>query len=121
MSNFISYADFYDANGKPYVDTALMLFVRNFIANQLIEKYGHCMTRIQSLFDYLESLPDTTIAIVSHGFFLKVIESYCKNPHIAKDPTSLLSCFSGEKQTYGFCDGFIATMRNKEIAYERNI
>lgn len=121
MSDFISQTDFYDAQGKPRVDRARKLFIEAFGNDRLGECYVDCIQRIESLLYYLESLPNSTIAVVGHGFFLKVVEIYLKRPQIKNDRKILLECFPVEKPAYEFCEGFVVKINRHEKTIERGI
>jgi hypothetical protein len=113
MNQFITKADFFDGE-KANVDRARKAFVRALIHDQLGEPYLVLMNRIKKLFAILEEA-DSDCVCVTHGFLLKVIESFLHDPSIVTNPERLLKFFSGEKETFHFNEGFRYTPGKKGI------
>lgn len=105
MEDFITKEAFF-SGGKPQVDLARKLFVQALIQNQLRESYTSVLSRIQELQLFLVMSRRSEVVCISHGFLLKVIEAYFRDPRIVVDPRLLLQYFDGTEQTYAFGKGF---------------
>ncbi len=123
MQQVIDEELFYDSTGKPDIMRARQSFVDSFIHNTLEEPYREVIGRIEKLLDQLKQEQYSTIMLISHGFFLKVIESYIRDKGIVDDPIQLKFYFTGETETFHFCEGFIAEQQNRHVrilSYVRN-
>lgn len=121
MSNFISEQDFYGLDNKPQTDKARKAFVSALVGNHLEEGYNNLFKRIKILIKYISKEDFESVTIITHGFLLKIIEAYLRDPEVAKNPVRLLSYFSGESQTFSFCEGFVATQSQFSIRFKRYI
>lgn len=105
MPEIISEADFYDKTGKPNVDRARREFVQALIADELTESFGSVLERVENVLDRVYKMKEQKITLVSHGFFMKIFESYIMDPSIKDEPQRLLQYFDGSKETFRFGDG----------------
>ena len=102
MDEFISEDDFFDTNGKPNVTKARKAFVKTLINDDLTEKFGSVIERIESLIKKVIDTDAEIIVMVSHGFFMKIFEAYVIDPSIKYEPNRLLKYFSGASETFAF-------------------
>lgn len=107
MDDFISKKSFYSKNGKPDVDKARRNFVSALIRNKLQEKYNSVINRIEKIFEIIRNTDEKYVVLISHGFFMKIIEAYIKDAEIKNSPKKLLKYFSGRHETFHFCEGFV--------------
>jgi broad specificity phosphatase PhoE len=118
MEDFITEEEFYE-NGVANVQKARTAFVHGFIENKLQEKYVDVISRIEILLSILYNVPEDKVVLFSHGFYLKIIEAYIKEPEIKDNPNNLLSYFDGKSETFKFCEGFIITQENDTVTFDR--
>ena len=119
MEDFITQGEFFKA-GIPNVNLARTRFVDALIANQLQEDYSHIFERIDHLLKIIGQDDSQDIAVITHGFILKVIESYAHSSKVKTDPTLIKKYFSGDTEGFKFCEGFIAELsadRLKFVSY----
>lgn len=121
MGNLIKESEFFEQNGKPNVNKARKVFVNNLIGNKLEESYASVISRIDKLMTIIKQNELTCITMFSHGFYLKIIEAYIKNPSIKDDPCKLLQYFNGSNETFRFCEGFKVEINNDNVKFIRYI
>ena len=121
MNNFINEVEFFDADKKPNVQKARTGFVQGLINNRLQESYGQAIRRVEDILKILEQVTDGKVVVVTHGFFLKIIEAYIKDKSIKNNPRRLLKYFDGKKETFKFCEGFVVDYKNKKFVFDRYI
>lgn len=120
MDNFIDRNDFY-INNVPNVTKARKAFVRALIDSELEESYSEVLKRVSSLLELVNARSATTIVLFSHGFFLKIVEAYIRDQEIITKPQKLLRYFTGEVETFKFCEGFVVEENNKSFTFRHYI
>lgn len=116
MEDFISENEFLVDN-KPDVTRARQGFVNAFIQNKTKEKYLHVIKRIENVLSTCCLSGENKIAVISHGFYLKVIEAYIRDKSIKHYPNRLLNYFDGKKETFKFCEGFIIEIKKEKLIF----
>jgi hypothetical protein len=81
-------------------------FVETFLSNGLREKRINIERRIDSLFSQLNSLQDGKHLLISHSFFMKVLQIYLMENSLFKHPEILAKYFDVNEKTYNFGSGF---------------
>lgn len=117
MEDFISKEEFFKDN-TPNVKLARMLFVNALVTNRLQEKYNSVLERIRDALDRCSKTQQTKIVVISHGFFLKVIEAFIRDPKIVRDPSRLIHYFDGTAETFKFCEGFVVEYDGKKFVFK---
>ncbi len=120
MENFVSENEFF-VNNEPDVNSARKNFVSALINNNLNESYKHVIERVEYLMSICINSKEETILFISHGFFLKVIEAYIKNPKIKNIPKLLINYFNGENETFKFCEGFKIDYQDNKFTFKSYI
>lgn len=120
MHEFIEKEDFFK-EGKPNVTKARKAFVRALIKNELKETYASVMRRIEELLFILLPQEQAGCIVISHGFFLKILEAYTLDSSIKKYPNKLLKYFSGDTETFHFGEGFLVDSTNNQYTFNKYI
>lgn len=121
MGDFISQTSFYGTRSKPNVDKARRSFVNALVQDRLQEKYNSVLNRIEKIFEVISSTDKKYIVLISHGFFMKIIEAYIKDPEIKYNPKKLLKYFSGRTETFHFCEGFVLVEEKGVFKFKKYI
>lgn len=121
MGEFISETSFYGTHDKPDVDKARRSFVNALIHDKLQEKYNSVMSRIEKIVKVVSSADEKYIVLISHGFFMKIIEAYIRDPKIKNNPKKLLKYFSGRHETFHFCEGFVVGEQKGDFKFKKYI
>lgn len=112
MSDFIFKNEFFDKKMEPNIDLARSKFVSALINSSLSENFNEVIDRIDKLFSLLKKEDVKIIICISHGFMLKIIESYIKDRRLKDNPKLLLKYFSGKKETFKFNSGFLVNLND---------
>lgn len=121
MENFISEREFFVNKGKPNVKKARKAFVKALIKNELEESYIKVFKRVEALLQVISQDDANKILVFSHGFFMKVVESYIKDKRIKSNPKRLLKYFNGDLETFKFCEGFVLEFTGKGYKFHSYI
>lgn len=93
----------YEQYGSNLVRTR---FVEAFEKDELKEKRKEIKARVEGVLKLLKSVPEEKILLVSHSFFMKVLEVYLLHRDLFEKPQLLKECFNTDKKTYNFGEGF---------------
>ncbi len=85
-------------------------FINCFIEDNLTEKRENIKKRIHSLLSYLETLPDGNYLVISHSFFMKILETYLTHKNLFEKPEILKQTLNYHNKTYNFGEGFSFTL-----------
>ncbi len=120
MGDFITQKVFFDKYNVPNLTRTRVAFVNALIKNKLQESYLEVILRVKKVLEKAIS-SDYDQIFISHGFFLKIIEAYIKDPSIEYIPSNLLKYFDGKKETFHFCEGFNAKISKNTIRFNSYI
>ena len=81
-------------------------FLLAFIADSLDEKREEIKNRVLSLIERLSKLSEGSYLVVSHSFFLKILEVYFKDKSLFDNPEILKDHFDPKKKMFEFGQGF---------------
>ena len=80
-------------------------FVKAFENDELGEKRVEVKTRMERLLRRLKKEPGEVL-LVSHSFFMKILEIYLSHKKLFERPKILREYFNTDKKTYNFGEGF---------------
>lgn len=118
MGDFITQGDFLGKDHIPNVMRARTAFVNALIENKLGESYKNVINRVKKVLKKA-SKSELNQIFISHGFFLKIIEAYIKDPSIEHAPSNLLKYFDGKGETFHFCEGFKVEFDGKKFTFKK--
>lgn len=121
MSDFITERNFFNHKGEPRVRHARKLFVSALISNKLEEKYIDVLQRVKSILNTITDDTSKKITFVTHGFIMKVIEAYIRDPSIQNNPAKLRKYFTGNSETFKFCEGYTVDYKSGQLMFDRYI
>jgi hypothetical protein len=81
-------------------------FIESFIDNALLESRDAIELRIKNIFRILSDLPENNYLLISHSFFMKLLQIYLNNSNLFEQPTILRQEFDCKKKTFDFGKGF---------------
>jgi len=81
-------------------------FAKSFIKDELTEKRSDIRERINKLIEFLRILPEGKYLLISHSFFMKVLQSYIKEKNLFENPQILNKHFNFNKKTFKNGKGF---------------
>lgn len=81
-------------------------FIEAFIEDRLLEKRQKIKQRIGELISFLHNLENGSYLLVSHSFFMKILQSYLMENTLFENPEILTSHFNFKQKTFDFGDGF---------------
>ncbi len=118
MKEIISKKEFFK-NGRPQVDLARKLFVKKLMAGEITESLQSIISRAESVLNFIENEKAENMVLVSHSFFMKIMETYLKDPGIKDQPKLIRNYFTGSEKFYDYFGGFRFSMYN--LGKERKI
>lgn len=124
MSDFINESEFFSNGSNPNVTKARKAFVNALLEGKTQEKFKSVIKRIKVLLQIIQTKESQKVVVFTHGFFMKVIEAYIRNAEIEKNYLLLLDYFSGDSETFKFCEGFKVVEEKTNLLvkdYIRNI
>jgi len=81
-------------------------FVEKFIKDELEEKRIAIKKRITNLLKLLRELPEGSYMLISHSFFMKILETYLKEDNLFEEPILVKKYFDINHKTFDFGKGF---------------
>lgn len=82
-------------------------FTERFITNSLLESRESIFKRIEAVMELLMDTDAESILLVSHSFFMKILEAFVTTQGKIKDQPELIKDFiTPEQKTYEFGKGF---------------
>jgi phosphohistidine phosphatase SixA len=81
-------------------------FIEAFINDKLVEKRKEIKERINKLLKKLNNLPDGNYLLISHSFFMKLLQFYLKDKTLFENSIILKKYFNLRKKTFEFGKGF---------------
>lgn len=81
-------------------------FIDAFIQDQLLESRTRLKERAESLLQRIANLDGRTYLLISHSFFMKLLQIYLKNNNLFDQPELLQKYFDVTKKTFDHGDGF---------------
>lgn len=81
-------------------------FIESFIKDQLVEKRAEIKSRVDSARDILSKYPVGNYLLISHSFFMKILQIYLKNNKLFDHPEILSKEFDYKLKTFEFGEGF---------------
>ncbi len=81
-------------------------FIMMFEENGLLERRDEIQYRIERLMMLLKNNPEGKYLLVSHSFFMKLLETYLHEPDLFEHPELLKRTFDNKMKTYEFGEGF---------------
>ena len=112
MDDFLDKNSFYEMDCN--VNYARKKFFAAYADNRLNETHHGVVRRIEQVFATFEHNDKENIVLISHGFFIKLIEAYVRLPEFRTDPKKLFTIYDGGYPTYKFAGG-ICLNRNHGI------
>lgn len=109
MAQIMSKEEFIELGGKA-TTVARMRFFKRLFSNELGESLEDVMARADKLKKKLSSMEDAVL-VVSHAFFMKFFEIYCKDPEACKTYDSFRAIYDGSQKAYDFLSGFSIDLR----------
>lgn len=96
-------------------------FIEAFISDELEESRGKLEKRIKKLLKKIERLPDGNYLLISHSFFMKILQVYLKENKLFLEPEILRKEFNYRKKTFDFGKGFDFQMKDEIRIELRNM
>jgi|SRR3989344_8656224 len=93
----------YEVHGS---DLVRQRFVEAYVDNDLAEKRQNIKDRVVSVLKRLKRLPEGEYLLVSHSFFMKILEIYISKGDVFKKTDLLKKYLNPLKKTYNFQEGF---------------
>lgn len=81
-------------------------FIEAFIEDNLVEKRRETQARMDQLIKNFSSLKSGNYLVVSHSFFMKLLDIYLKNRNLFQQPTIIRKHFDFREKTFEFGEGF---------------
>lgn len=81
-------------------------FIEAFINDELAENRQNIEARVNSVLKKLRKLEPNNYLVISHSFFLKIMECYLIEKELFKNPTLIKDHFNPLKKTFEFGKGF---------------
>jgi len=81
-------------------------FVSAFIDDDLEESRKEIKLRIDQFLSMVKDLSDGTYLVIGHSFFMKILETYRREPDLFEKPGKLIDYLDPTKRTYGHGEGF---------------
>lgn len=81
-------------------------FVEKFCEDSLIEKRSEIKDRITHLLFHLNTHELENLLLISHSFFMKILEAHIKDLPVFDQPNILSEMISEDKKTYEYGRGF---------------
>ncbi len=88
-------------------------FVDAFVDDALLETRMSILQRAQYLLGMLAGLEYDVVTLVSHSFFMKVLEATVQGLPLEKDPEILRTLINPTQKTYPFGEGFTFEHKNR--------
>jgi broad specificity phosphatase PhoE len=92
-------------------DLVRQRFTEAFIKNELLESRQSIKARMVRLLSKLEKLPDGNYLLMSHSFFMKLLQIFLKHNDLFDNPKLLEDNFDYRKKTFNFGEGFNFTLK----------
>lgn len=89
-------------------------FIEAFIKDTLNEKRSEIESRLKSLLKIIEGVEEGDYLMISHSFFMKILQAYVINRKIFKEPSLLKYLFDPKVRTFDFGCGFDVCISEKE-------
>lgn len=103
LTDLVSEAEF-DSYGSSLVRKR---FIERFIDDSLLESRESVFSRIESVLKLLKNSESETIFLISHSFFMKILESFITTQgKIVNQPELIKNFIIPEQKTYDFGMGF---------------
>lgn len=87
-------------------DLVRQRFVETFKKDRLSEKRRVIEKRVLALLRTLKELPNGAYLVISHSFFMKILDIYVNGGDLFRNPALLEKHFNTRKKTYNFQEGF---------------
>lgn len=100
--------DDYDKYGSNLVRQR---FIEAFIKDELLESRRSIKSRVKRLLSKLDKLSDGKYILVSHSFFMKLLQIFLKHEDLFESPEILKDNFDYRKKTFNFGEGFRFTVK----------
>jgi broad specificity phosphatase PhoE len=81
-------------------------FVEGFIQDTLSEKRKEILSRAERILDTIRNSAEPLV-MVSHSFFMKIIQAHCESKNLEEDPTIIREYILRKEKTYEFGHGFV--------------
>jgi hypothetical protein len=81
-------------------------FLEMFVKDELVENRKEIKQRIDSLINQIMKLSDGKYLVVSHSFFMKILEAYLQEKDVFEKPEKLSGYLNPQQRTYNFGEGF---------------
>lgn len=88
-------------------------FTEAFAADTLLEKRKNIIERAKRVNALLTSLDEPAVTLISHSFFMKVLEATLNGEDLDEEPELLKNRIKPEESTYHFGGGFVFDIRQK--------
>ena len=88
-------------------------FIEAFISDELEESRDNIKTRLDFVINKLKKLEPANYLVISHSFFLKILECYLVEKDLFKNPMLFKKYFDPKCRTYDFGSGFDAVIDKK--------
>ena len=85
-------------------------FIESFKKDTLAESRYHIQSRLRKVITMFELLPQGFYLVVTHSFFMKLMEIYMKEKDIFENPDLITKFFDVKRRTYEFGEGFSFTL-----------
>jgi len=93
----------YDKHGS---DMVRERFVSAFVNDELIEKRSAIKRRLLRILGKLGAMKSGNYLVISHSFFMKLIDIYIYRGDVFREPGLLERYFNTHEKTYNFQEGF---------------
>jgi broad specificity phosphatase PhoE len=92
-------------------DLVRQRFIDAFIKDELMESRSSVKARMERLLSKLEKLPNGNYLLISHSFFMKLLQIFLKHNDLFDNPKLLRDNFDYRKKTFNFGEGFNFTLK----------
>ncbi|KKS77662.1 MAG: hypothetical protein UV74_C0013G0149 [Candidatus Woesebacteria bacterium GW2011_GWB1_43_14] len=81
-------------------------FVSAFIDDALEESRDEIKARMDKFINQVRKLPGGNYLVIGHSFFMKILETYRREPNLFENPSKLVKHLDVAKRTYDYGRGF---------------
>lgn len=104
MSQILSKDDFMKLRENGQIDVARQRFMKAMVSDEITESFSDIVSRVESVLKLVQA--EQNFVLVSHSFFMKVLEAWLAGYDLKKSPESFLDFYDGSSEAYEFLSGF---------------
>lgn len=96
-------------------------FIEFFMEDRLMESRKQLKKRVQRLLAKLRDSQENKFLLISHSFFMKLLQIYLREPALFESPEALKTYFDPYQRTFDCGDGFSFCLEQCVTSEERKI